>query len=33
MRAGDTLVVASLDRLGRSVQDLISIVADRLVNN
>ncbi|MGW1739378.1 recombinase family protein [Nocardia sp. NPDC001965] len=28
MRAGDTLVVASLDRLGRSLQDLISIVAD-----
>ncbi|MEV0111331.1 recombinase family protein [Nocardia sp. NPDC050799] len=28
MRVGDTLVVASLDRLGRSLQDLISIVAD-----
>ncbi|NKY56178.1 recombinase family protein [Nocardia flavorosea] len=28
MRGGDTLVVASLDRLGRSLQDLISIVAD-----
>ncbi|MFI2335314.1 recombinase family protein [Nocardia rhamnosiphila] len=28
MRAGDTLVVASLDRLGQSLQDLISIVAD-----
>lgn len=28
MRAGDTLVVASLDRLGRSPQDLISTVAD-----
>lgn len=28
MRAGDTLVVASLDRLGRTLQDLISIVAD-----
>lgn len=28
MRAGDTLVVASLDRLGRSLQDLIAIVAD-----
>ncbi|MFI6573959.1 recombinase family protein [Nocardia fluminea] len=27
MRAGDTLVVPSLDRLGRSLQDLISIVA------
>nr|WP_245551274.1 recombinase family protein [Nocardia paucivorans] len=27
MRAGDTLVVASLDRLGRSLQDLFSIVA------
>ncbi|MFG3618920.1 recombinase family protein [Nocardia sp. NPDC047654] len=28
MRVGDTLVVASLDRLGRSLQDLITIVAD-----
>ncbi|MGI5219276.1 recombinase family protein [Nocardia sp. CA-290969] len=28
MRASDSLVVASLDRLGRSLQDLISIVAD-----
>ncbi|MGA6208582.1 recombinase family protein [Nocardia testacea] len=28
MRAGDTLVVASLDRLGRSLPDPISIVAD-----
>ncbi len=28
LRAGDTLVVASLDRLGRSLQDLIAIVAD-----
>ncbi|MEV0313680.1 recombinase family protein [Nonomuraea fuscirosea] len=27
LRAGDTLVVPSLDRLGRSLQDLISIVA------
>lgn len=27
MRPGDTLVVPSLDRLGRSLQDLISIVA------
>ncbi|WP_330185970.1 recombinase family protein (plasmid) [Nocardia sp. NBC_01503] len=27
VRAGDTLVVPSLDRLGRSLQDLISIVA------
>ncbi|MGV9633731.1 recombinase family protein [Nocardia rhamnosiphila] len=27
-RAGDTLVVAPLDRLGRSLQDLIMIVAD-----
>jgi DNA invertase Pin-like site-specific DNA recombinase len=27
IRAGDTLVVPSLDRLGRSLQDLISIVA------
>lgn len=27
MRSGDTLVVPSLDRLGRSLQDLISIVA------
>jgi hypothetical protein len=27
MRVGDTLVVPSLDRLGRSLQDLISIVA------
>lgn len=27
MRAGDTLMVPSLDRLGRSLQDLISIVA------
>ncbi|WP_245564206.1 recombinase family protein [Nocardia testacea] len=27
-RVGDTLVVASLDRLGRSLQDLISIVVD-----
>ncbi|WP_435824504.1 recombinase family protein [Nocardia rhamnosiphila] len=27
-RAGDTLVVVSLDRLGRSLQDLIMIVAD-----
>ena len=28
MRPGDTLVVASLDRLSRSLQDLITIVAD-----
>nr|WP_245775494.1 recombinase family protein [Nonomuraea wenchangensis] len=28
LRAGDTLVVPSLDRLGRSLQDLISIVAE-----
>jgi DNA invertase Pin-like site-specific DNA recombinase len=28
LRPGDTLVVASLDRLGRSLQDLISIVAE-----
>ncbi|MEU0569304.1 recombinase family protein [Nonomuraea sp. NPDC005983] len=27
LRPGDTLVVPSLDRLGRSLQDLISIVA------
>ncbi len=27
LRPGDTLVVPSLDRLGRSIQDLISIVA------
>jgi DNA invertase Pin-like site-specific DNA recombinase len=27
MRTGDTLVVPSLNRLGRSLQDLISIVA------
>jgi DNA invertase Pin-like site-specific DNA recombinase len=27
LRAGDTLVVPSLDRLGRPLQDLISIVA------
>jgi DNA invertase Pin-like site-specific DNA recombinase len=27
LRVGDTLVVPSLDRLGRSIQDLISIVA------
>jgi hypothetical protein len=27
LRAGDTLVVPSLDRLGRSLQDLIAIVA------
>ncbi|MFF0109597.1 recombinase family protein [Streptomyces hirsutus] len=28
LRPGDTLVVPSLDRLGRSIQDLIAIVAD-----
>jgi DNA invertase Pin-like site-specific DNA recombinase len=28
LRPGDTLVVASLDRLGRSLGDLISIVTD-----
>lgn len=28
LRAGDTLVVPSLDRLSRSLQDLIQIVAD-----
>nr|WP_281174915.1 recombinase family protein [Actinomadura oligospora] len=28
LRPGDTLVVASLDRLGRSLQDLITIVAE-----
>lgn len=28
LRPGDTLVVLSLDRLGRSLQDLITIVAD-----
>ncbi len=28
MRPGDTLVVASLDRLSRSLQDLIAIVAE-----
>ncbi|WP_245547519.1 recombinase family protein [Nocardia brevicatena] len=28
LRAGDTLVVASLDRLGRSLRDLITIVAN-----
>jgi DNA invertase Pin-like site-specific DNA recombinase len=28
LREGDTLVVPSLDRLGRSIQDLITIVAD-----
>lgn len=28
LRAGDTLVVPSLDRLGRSLQDLITIVAE-----
>ncbi|MDP9868224.1 DNA invertase Pin-like site-specific DNA recombinase [Streptosporangium brasiliense] len=27
LREGDTLVVPSLDRLGRSLQDLIAIVA------
>ena len=27
LREGDTLVVPSLDRLGRSIQDLIAIVA------
>ncbi|NED00957.1 recombinase family protein, partial [Streptomyces sp. SID6648] len=27
LRPGDTLVVPSLDRLGRSIQDLISIVS------
>lgn len=27
-RPGDVLVVASLDRLGRSLQDLIAIVAE-----
>jgi DNA invertase Pin-like site-specific DNA recombinase len=29
LRPGDTLAVPSLDRLGRSLQDLISIVAGR----
>ncbi|MFD3614266.1 recombinase family protein [Streptomyces sp. NPDC058676] len=29
LRPGDTLVVPSLDRLGRSIQDLISIVSRR----
>jgi DNA invertase Pin-like site-specific DNA recombinase len=28
LRPGDTLVVLSLDRLARSLQDLIAIVAD-----
>ena len=28
LRAGDTLVVSRLDRLGRSLQDLVLIVAD-----
>ncbi|MFD7181310.1 recombinase family protein [Streptomyces sp. NPDC056637] len=29
LRPGDTLVVPSVGRLGRSIQDLISIVAER----
>ncbi|MEV7003303.1 recombinase family protein [Streptomyces sp. NPDC093982] len=32
LRSGDTLVVPSLDRLSRSIQDLIAIVSDRPLN-